>query len=440
MIVLATLLALPLGVQITEDQVRAESRLQLDSIKARLDLARAGEQYVIARSTILPQVNVNFSASYYLAGPTVVFATIPVSNADGTTTYVQQDVSTPGSVQTNFLLNATINQLIYDGGKWWNLIAQAGAQEDAARGLLAEQRLTSELEAVRRFYALLNAQNTLLVLQATVRRSEEQVQRAESLFTAGRSPKSAVFDAMTSLANDRTSVIRQRQAITEARLALLQWLRRPDQDIEAVAPSDIGSRTDFPTVERAIEIAHEQRPLLMSLAAQVRANVAGEKVAFAGFLPSLSGSIGYRRAGPTVRPFFSDITKQNAFQVTGVINWDVFNGLATRGAHRQAKIESERARAVAEQATIDMEAEIRRTYQAAKTEAEVLALATSNYTVAKEQLALEEQRFAAGAGSGLDFRNAQIKFAQAELAIVAGQASVAIANVAVERSVGGKFR
>lgn len=40
------------------------------------------------------------------------------------------DVLNQGSFSS---LALGVNQLLYDGGRWWNQIAQAGALEDAAR-------------------------------------------------------------------------------------------------------------------------------------------------------------------------------------------------------------------------------------------------------------------------------------------------------------------
>jgi outer membrane protein len=57
--------------------------------------------------------------------------------------------------------------------------------------------------------------------------------------------------------------------------------------------------------------------------------------------------------------------------------------------------------------------------------------------VAKEQTALEEERFIAGAGSSLEVRNAQIKYTQSQLSVLQGKADVATARAALERAVGG---
>src|SRR5262249_16672486 len=140
----------------------------------------------------------------------------------------------------NFNASASLTQLLFDGGKWWNQIAQAGALEDAARGQTNEQRSVSEYEGVRRFYALYVAQRTLDVLKATQVRSGEQVDRATALFEAGRSPKSDVIQAEVNLGNDRINAILQTSIIGNSQSDLAVWITHPgSEELVAVEPEAV---------------------------------------------------------------------------------------------------------------------------------------------------------------------------------------------------------
>lgn len=425
-------------VELTLEQVRNESRKQLDAVRALLDYERATAGVTVARSSIFPQLNLNFGAGAYYTGAQRQFSTIPVTDSKGTITgYESAAVDTPGFSRANFSLSLTASQLLYDGGRWWNRIFQAGRQQDAAKGQLLEQQLASELEAVRRFYVLLDAQYAFEVLQSAVGRTEAQLERAKGLYDAGRSPKSEVYDAMTNLANDKVAVIRQRQAIDEARLSLLQWLSREDTPVVAVVPPE---RTSLPPeIDATLKFARENRPLLASLQQSLKASEYAQKIAFAPFLPSLSFSASYQRMAPTVNPFFTDATKQNAVQFGGVLNWDLFNGLQHKGLYDQAKIERRRSEAALAQAIVDLQAEVRKTYASLLTEKDVLEIVSSNLRLAEEQLALEEGRYAIGKGTMLEVRNAQTKLTQTQLAVVRSRAAVAIAYASLERTVGGKL-
>lgn len=422
---------------ITLEQVREASRQQLDAVRAELDVQTAGSNRKTARSSILPQVDFSFGVSDFIAGPQRTFSTVPEVQPDGTVDFVQKAVDTPGFTRGNFSLQLTVQQLIYDGGRWWNQIAQAGAQEEAAKGQLEEQRLSSELEATRRFYNLLNAQVQLQTLEATVKRSREQVERAKGLYDAGRATRSSWLDAQTNLGNDQISVLRQRQNIVTLRTQLLQWIGRPDEDVEAVTPEGLDLATPPPALDTAVASAKKQRPLFHALEQQLRATDLSITIAQADYWPRLSASAGYGRSSPSADPFFTDPSKQNSFNVGVNLSWDLFSGLAHQANIERARVQLTRTQREQAQTVLDLEAELRRTLATLDTELQVLQLAQSNYELAKQQEQLETERYSAGASTSLDVRNAEIKLTQAELAVVQGRANVAVARAALRRVVGG---
>lgn len=419
---------------LTLDEVKKASRDSLDAVRAQLDLARAESSVKTSRSVIFPQVDLNLGAGVSFIGTQRAFSTVPVFDNGQLSGFEQRVVNTQPVLQARYTLGLTVSQLIYDGGRWWNQIAQSGAQEEAARGQLAEQQLASELEATRRFYELVKAQLALKVFVESVTRSQQQVDRATALFEAGRGQRSAVFDAKTSLANDEINVVRQKQRIGQARLALLQWIGRQDSDVEAVVP-ELSPGAPITTAQ-AVEQAKKHRPLFQSLDANVRASDLGVAVSKADYLPRLSASAQYQRQSPELGLFF-DPTRQNVLSLGANLSWDLFSGFQHDAQVERAVADASQAKAVQRQTMLDLEAELSRTNDALQAEVEVLGLSEKSLGLAKEQVALEEERFAAGAGSTLEVRNAQIKYIQSQLSVLQGRADVATARAALDRAMGG---
>ncbi|MBL9038858.1 MAG: TolC family protein, partial [Archangium sp.] len=175
----ALVLLLVAATPLSLDEVRAASRANLQAIQSELSLQSAQAGRVSARSSILPRVDVSAGVSDFIAGPQRTFSTVPSLDENGQPAFVQRAVDVPGFSRGSFTFGVSVSQLLYDGGRWWRAIAQAASQEEAARGQLDEQRLASELEAVRRFYELVRAQLTRQVLQATLQRSRTQLERAQ---------------------------------------------------------------------------------------------------------------------------------------------------------------------------------------------------------------------------------------------------------------------
>lgn len=420
---------------LTLEEVRQASRQSLDAIRAQLDVTRAEAATKTSRSVIFPQVDFNLGAGVSFIGSQRSFSTVPTFDSTGALSgFEQRVVNTQPVEQARYSLGLSVNQLLYDGGRWWNQIAQSGAQEEAAKGQLQEQQLSSELEATRRFFELVKAQLTLKVFEESVSRTKQQVERANALYEAGRGQRSAVFDAKTSLANDEINVVRQRQRIGQARLSLLQWLGRPDADVEAVVPALV---VGAPVVTAdAIESAKQHRPLFKSLDANLRASELAVDVSRADYFPRIAASAQYQRQSPDLGLFF-DPTRQNVFTLGANLTWDLFSGFQHDAQVARARADLSQTQAVQKQSMLDLEAEISRANDAWKAEVEVLGIAERSLLLAKEQASLEEERFAAGAGSTLEVRNAQIKFIQAQLSVLQGRADVATARAALERAIGG---
>jgi outer membrane protein TolC len=424
---------------LTLDEVKAAARQNLDAVKAELDVRRAGSNRTVARSSILPQVAVTAGVSDTLIGPQRRISTVPVLDSSGNVTYAQQVVETPGFNQGSFSLGLSVSQLLYDGGRWWNQIAQAGAQEEAALGQLDEQRLVSELEAVRRFYELVRAQLTLKVLESSVARDRDQLSRAEALFAAGRGQRRDVLDAQVNLGNDAISVLRQKQAIASAQVDLLQWLGRPVDDVEAVVPDVMdAARTPVgaPDAAKALEAARAHRPLLKAFTARVRSSELAIDLARADYFPTISLSAQLGRSSPAADPFFTDPTRQNYVSLGANLSWNVFSGFATVGREESARADLTQVQAQQKQTLVELEGEVKRSLVTLATQVEIASLSATNRGLSQTELKGEEERFNAGAGSSIDVRNAQVKLTQAELSQLTGRIDVEIARAGLTRLVG----
>ncbi len=434
MIIALLLAATPL----TLAEVRQASRQNLDSIRAELSVTRAGLDRAEARAVLFPQVDLTLGVNETLAGPQRRFTTAPQLGSDGSLTFVQRPVDIPSFAQGNFQLGLSVAQLLYDGGRWWNQLARTGALEEAAKGQLSEQQAASELEAVRRFYELLRAQLTLTVLENAVARSEDLLERSNSLFEAGRAQRRDLLDAEVNLGNDRIAVVRQRQALVTAQASLLQWLGQRPRDVEAKAPEgfDAAPPAQGATAEALLALARRRRPLFNVLDAQGRGAKLAVEIARADYLPRLTANANYNRAAPSAE-LFVDPTKQHAITLGANLSWDLFSGFSTdtQVARAQSQLtELERQQA---QATVELESEIVRASGAMMAQLEIAKLAAKNRALADESFNVESQRYAAGASTSLSVRDAQSRALQAQLTQLQTRVDVEIASAALERLTGG---
>ncbi len=427
-----------LAAPITLDEVKAASRQNLDALRAEIEVRRQQYGVTASRAAIFPQVAITSQVGGATATHrrSLLPVAQPVPGSPGELTYYTEQ---PAYVAGNLLLTISINQLIYDGGRWWNAIAQAGASERAAEGQLEEQRLISQLEAVSRFYQLLTAQFSLSVLENGVKRSEDQLGRADSLYEAARAGKFDALNAAVNLGNDRVAVLRQRQAVVAAQVELLKWIGQPTREVEAIDPADIDAPDrPAPTFEAAKATARRHRPLLVALSAQVEAYGKAVDVAWAPFLPTVSVGATYQRQGNSFEPFFTNIQQNNALSGGLNLSWNVFNGFAHDAQLNVARANLSQARITLERAEVDLDGDIRRYLKALETQLQISQIAADNQKLSAAGLKLAEERFTAGAGSTLEVRDAQVKLTNAQLSRLQAHVDVEIARAILNRVVGAE--
>ena len=117
----------------------------------------------IAKAAILPRLDFNASlgATRQGVGEIPVGAAISASN------------------QWNAGLR--VQQLVFDGGKWWNNLEAAQLGLEASRASVDEQRLQTSYLVEQRFYELVRAQRQLGVLGDAAARSREQADNVQRL-------------------------------------------------------------------------------------------------------------------------------------------------------------------------------------------------------------------------------------------------------------------
>jgi len=433
----AAALAQVVGTPITLAQARELSRSNTLALISEMGRRQAEAGVAAARAPLLPQVTLSAEAFGQVNGARTHVENVPQASSTGETQWIATAVEVEPVSCTAYGFSVQLSQILYDPAHWAAL-TQAGAQHEAARAQEAEDRNVSELEAIRRFYELLRAQRTQQLLQERVTSSEQLLERARALFSAGRMKKEEEIAAAVNLGSDRMVLLRQGASVAAAQAGLAAWLGRPVT--EALVAQDPGTLSGEARLEltygQALEQARAHRPQLHAYAALVRAARSAMDSAFAGYLPVLSAYGGYTRAGDGVAPFFTDPTKQNTVQAGVIVSWNAFSGFGTEAKVARARAELRRVELVYAQAEQDVAAELRRGLEDLSSLVQVAALTKANLDLARNGLLLATSRYEAGDTSTLQVRDAQVKLTQAEVGLLESRVNVEIARAALERTMG----
>ncbi len=434
-LVAAVLLAAANGptIPISLEEARTQGRQNTNALQALLDVQVAEADVRLSRSTLLPQLSLGVSAGKIWYGRRQSFNLVPAPGGG----FVQREVETPSTNTENYDLGLSLSQVLFDRARFKQL-EQSGVLRDAEQSQAQEEADTSELEAIRRFFTLFRTQATLQVLEATVKRSEEQLERARALFQAGRVGKNEEISALVNLGNDRITFTETLAQLVSDQGNLAVWLARPGTEpLLAVDPGVLTTEpAPAPAMDTALAEARERRPLLKALQLQIRSAELQRAIARADYIPRLTARGDYSRGGPNAELVFTEARLQNVFTAGVNLSWNLFTGFSTEAETRRAEAGIRRAQLVLEQSAREIEAEVRRSHRSLEAQLEAARLAAENREAATQGLRLAEERFRAGAGSTLEVREAQLSLTQAELNLLENRIDVEIARFTLTRAMG----
>jgi outer membrane protein TolC len=385
----------------------------------------AEQDKVLARSSILPHLDFNAS----IGGTRI-----------GTGYTTSEGLPIPATTTSTGFSGLTLRQLVFDGGKWWNNLAASDLSLSASQAQVDEQRLQMVYLVEQRFYELVRAQRSLLVLSEAAQRSRDQADFTQRLFEGGRATQADVYAARANRDNDEILRLGQERNVELARADLATAIGLDPAEPLAVAepPRLFDDPAPPPPAGEAVQRALENRPSLKAFALTAEANRKAASAAKGDYWPvvSLDGSW-QRTTRDEFGPLFEAPGRKSQASASVNLSWNLFSGLSTDATARKAEIQvllSENDLASGRRGVAsDVEKAIA---QLAGARAQV-RVATQTEQTAKEGLRLARTRQEVGVGTQLEVRDAELKLTQAQLTVVGSLVDGREAEAALRRAQGG---
>jgi outer membrane protein len=411
-----------------DDVVQTALKAQPAVLQARASTAAASGQAYQARSGLLPQVT----------GTALYERTNSIGSTTQTTTTPNPAGGGGGGLSAGgpsshdlFSFGVQATQLIYDFNQTPDKLRAANRNVDSFR----QDEHTTELQVllnVRRAFFTARADKALVyVAEQTLRNEEKHVTQIRGYVAAGTHPEIDLVQELTTLANDRVSLISAQNNYEIAKAQL-------NQSMGVVADTDYDvADQGLPVVqgedgpdERLLDDALRTRP---ELAALIKSKESDELT-----IASLKG--GY---GPTLSAFGSAGTSGLAlgslnpyWTVGGQLVWPFFQGGLTTGQVRTAEANRDIVDAQLEAERLQVRFDVQQavlTLRAAKASIEAANEALTN---ARQQLRLAEGRYQAGVGSIIELGDAQVAATNAAAQVVQADFNLSTARAQLLTALG----
>lgn len=339
-------------------------------------------------------------------------------------------------IPDQFRTRASLTQPLYTGGRVAGSIAQAEAQQEAARRELLGGHNDLLLETRSAYWGLLAARESARVLSEAIAAFESHLRDAVNRQRFGLAARNEVL--LVQVERDRAELQRLQAEnaaeVAHANLARLTGLA-PGTRIEPTEPKAAPAQ-ERPPLEALVAQAFAARPELQALRARIAAAEAAARVARAGGLPQATLSAGYEYARPVTRILPLEPEWNGTWSLSANLSWSAFDGGRIAAATAQARAQAEATRRQLEDLEQRLRLEVTARMLDVQTAAAAGAVAARNLEAAAESLRVARDRYREGVASSSDLLDAETALLRAGLdeTQAAVQARLAAANL--ERAIG----
>jgi outer membrane protein TolC len=396
------------------DALRRSARLDPDYVRAlgRIDHAEWGRRAAML-AFVLPSIAVGLDETKY-------------SQAF----FNPADPATPTS--TLVVGRATATYEVFSLRKFAELGRTRAELASAEAGEL-EQRFQAALETESSYYDVLVNQELDRVAGERVARAREGLTVARARVASGAAVPTDSLQLVLELTRAQVEVLRQRNALRTARLELGRRIGAAGP-VDA-APLDTAPAPELPiTLAEAVRSGLDQGPQYQAARANERAAEATLRAQRSDYLPTVSIGGLHQRYDTQIFPGAANVSS-----VTFSVSFPIWNDGQRELAASQARVDRDVARAIRQDLEGAVRRDVARAYDGYEALRAAVELARVGVTVARETYRMQELRYRAGAGTILDFLDAQVNLAQAEAELVQVRYQTRLALAGLEAILGRRL-
>lgn len=256
----------------------------------------------------------------------------------------------------------------------------------------------------------------LLVAQEQLAVTQEQLVRTQKLVDAGSLPAGSVYDVEAQVASNELQVISTENALSTSILTLKQMLNLQASDGFRIKRPEVGMPVDGlagKTVGLVYDQALNNWPQIKARETKLESARRGEKIAFASYTPTLSGSASvstrYSSAsffGTPADPYGEQLDKNLGQSIGLSLNIPIFNGLRSRTAVHKSRLNRMNAELQLKDQKNQLYSSVQQAYNDAQAAKRQFDASDKSVNAMEKAFEYAEQRFEVGMMNTLEFNTA----------------------------------
>ncbi len=364
-------------------------------LSAQLDVQSAKAGKIGSYSNILPSIN--------------------LTGGSTETSFANSDVY-PNN--TSWSAGVSVYQNIFDGGAWWNSIAQANNNYVIQQQLERQTKINVIAEINRAYYQLLKNQALVEVAEQNVDLAEQQVELSQRKYDLGAAKKTDLLKTKVAFGSAKSGLIYQKTSLSTAISELQNALGIFGENRELNISKNIEELQIVPDFTEAIETMKIHSPSILATKAQLQDAEINKKLTTAMRLPSLSASLSYQGTDSEFSGLNEALTDDWTMTAGLNLSFPIFNGLALSTQSQQAKLNVQKQENTLITTINDASVSLETLYNNVNNYHEIIPINEEVLSSAEEDMHLISERYKLGSATILELLDAQVSVTQARSDLV----------------------
>ena len=411
-------------------EIKAQEKLSLsDAVKIAL---QNSYDIKLVENTVTVAKNNN---SYGVAGglPTVS-STLNNNNTQTTINQTFPDPSrntTRGGVEGSTVNgNLTVSMILFNGFRVAATKNRLESIEKQSIATLQNQMLNTSSIVMQQYYNVVRQQAFLKTIQKSIEASEQRVAIVKTRQDVGVANQADVLQSNIDL-----------NALIQAKQNQLVVIEQAKADLynSMVVPANSNYTFDENiAVDQNIKMAEveakmKDHPLLQSAQQLINVNQFIEKETRAIMYPTLRANTGYNYNSNQSAAGFILLNESYGTFIGVNLALPIYNGGANKRAYNNAKMATQSAKLQLENATLDLNTELFKTYKNYLNSVQQTPIEQENFKMSQELLGLVMQKYQLGQATMVDVKQAQQSFETAGFRLTTLQFTAKIAEIELKR-------
>ena len=312
----------------------------------------------------------------------------------------------------------SLSQNIYDGGRWWNNIAQSKNNYKITEQFNRQVKTNIIREVHRNYFNYLKSLQLLDVSQSNLNSSQQQLALTKQRFDLGSARKTDLLKAEVRYGQARVDVVNNEAVLNNAFLSLKNAMGIVRTSRDFIVNDDVFFLDTIPDFENAFESIQKFNPSVLAKKNQITSAEYSEKIAKGSRLPEISASANYSSNSEDFQTLSNEFDKEWTVNTSLSFSIPIFTGNTLSTTIQQAKLNVRKQESEYLTQLQDLSVQLEVILDQLNYYKEVIPINEKVVASAEEDVKLVQERYSLGSASILEVLDAQVSLVTARSSLI----------------------